>query len=764
MKKYQQQQQMLEVVFLSYKAAMSDSIESIYLAAKADPACDAYWIPIPYYDRKPDGTLGTMHYEGEEYYADNIECTDWQTYDIEVRHPDVIFTFNPYDGGNRMTTVHPDFYCKRLRGLTDLLVYCPYFVVVDDVPEHLAEVLACVFAHKVIVQSEKVRDTYVRVYKEQFGGVGDRFGKPEDKFIALGSPKFDKVIYSKREDFMLPDEWMKLMERPNGTRKKVILYNTTVAAILQYSEQYLKKLRSVLETFREREDVVLWWRPHPLMLAAFSGMRPELPDEYKKIVEAYRCEGFGIYDESADLHRAIAWSDGYYGDWSSLVALYEVTGKGMMLQDVKMDVPKKHDYRQLLVPASSAYDGLLCITLYDSLIVAISLVDTKNLMHSHFCNYPVYNSDFAILPFSYVTSKIGTKLYFAPRWYVQGNHFAIYDEITKTFDYIALEDKTTELLDDDENRSIKKWGSKLNDSNSPKFQNMISYGDSLFLTPSSYPAIVRVDLKTKAVFYYNDFVKELIQISKKYGNRTSYAFSMSRQLGSKIYMACRWADLLVEFDMEICKSKIILLSDRKFGNPVIQFDGENVWLFSDRYDITRWNPKTSEHRVFNHYPDEIGEAPKWQFFAILCGFIFANTVNDKQSLLKIDTNSGDITIAGELTEMISAEEHIVSLANCEEKLYLTTDKNNIYVLSDLDGAYRKADFSSSEEEKMQLYRERLRLYKNTGALFFTENVECSLDEYLDVVLGGIEACNVTGTVQGDTGRPIYEYIKNEHGN
>ena len=51
----------IEVAFLSYKASMSDSLETIYLAAKEDPDCDAYWIPIPYYDRRPDGSVGAMH-------------------------------------------------------------------------------------------------------------------------------------------------------------------------------------------------------------------------------------------------------------------------------------------------------------------------------------------------------------------------------------------------------------------------------------------------------------------------------------------------------------------------------------------------------------------------------------------------------------------------------------------------------------------------------------------------------------------------------
>ena len=37
----------LEMVFLPYKASMWDSLESVWQAADADPACDAYVVPIP---------------------------------------------------------------------------------------------------------------------------------------------------------------------------------------------------------------------------------------------------------------------------------------------------------------------------------------------------------------------------------------------------------------------------------------------------------------------------------------------------------------------------------------------------------------------------------------------------------------------------------------------------------------------------------------------------------------------------------------------
>jgi hypothetical protein len=316
----------LEIAFISYKASISDSIEPIYLAAKANPRCDPYWIPVPYYERRADGSFGPMRYEGAGCYDGDIAITPWRDYDLAGRRPDMIFTFNPYDGANLVTSIHPDFYCARLREYTDLLVYVPYFVSFDNVEDYFCLTAGCAHAHKVILQSEKIRGTYISVFKERYGG---RFGKPEDKFLALGSPKFDKILGDRREDQPLPDAWRRLI---GG--KKTALYNTNVSGILAGGEQHLQKLRHVLAAFRAGGDVALWWRPHPLSEATYASMRPDMLEEYKGIVADYRREGWGVYDDTPDLRRAIAWSDAYYGDWSSLVALYWLTGKPLMIGDI----------------------------------------------------------------------------------------------------------------------------------------------------------------------------------------------------------------------------------------------------------------------------------------------------------------------------------------------------------------------------------------------------------------------------------------------
>jgi hypothetical protein len=104
--------------------------------------------------------------------------------------------------------------------------------------------------------------------------------------------------------------------------------------MLKHTDTYCEKIRSVLGTFQKQNDVVLWWRPHPLLKATFQSMRPEMLTEYEEIVQGYRSNGWGIYDDTGELERAIAWSNAYYGDGSSVVQLYERTGKPIMIQNI----------------------------------------------------------------------------------------------------------------------------------------------------------------------------------------------------------------------------------------------------------------------------------------------------------------------------------------------------------------------------------------------------------------------------------------------
>lgn len=325
-----------EIVFLPYKASMWDSMESVWMAADEDESCDAYVVVIPYYERNPDGSLAQMHYEGKEY-PEYVPVTDWRAYSLQERRPDVIYIQNPYDDCNYVTCVHPQYFSINLKKYTGMLVYLPYFIGIGgSVEEHLCTAPGVANADRVIVESEEVKKVYIESIRkfERENNCRGRFGNLKEKILPLGSPKLDKIrSVISSEKVNIPKDWKEKIYRNDGQKKKVILYNTTITALLNNTETYMEKLKSVLQVFRQEEDVVLLWRPHPLFETTIKSMRPDLYREYREIVESYREEDWGIYDESADIDRAIVLSDAYYGDMSSVVELYKVTGKPIMIQD-----------------------------------------------------------------------------------------------------------------------------------------------------------------------------------------------------------------------------------------------------------------------------------------------------------------------------------------------------------------------------------------------------------------------------------------------
>lgn len=337
-----------EIVFLPYKASMWDSLESVYLAAKEDEDCDAYVVPIPYFDKDADGSLGQMHYEGSEY-PKNIDIVYYENYRLEERCPDAIYIHNPYDNWNLVTSVPEQYFSSNLKKYTEQLVYIPYFVLPEIEPDdqdqidrmkHFCFLPGIIFADKVIVQSEKMRQIYINEYikaAKANGLTGDYIDRKvlERKILGLGSPKFDKVHGIEKDNLDIPEEWMNVIKKTDGTWKKIIFYNTSITALLANGEKMLEKMKSVFRIFKEQqEETVLLWRPHPLIRTTIEAMCPELWAEYDQIVEQYCREGWGIYDDTADMDRAVILSDAYYGDPSSVVQVYQETGKPVMIQSV----------------------------------------------------------------------------------------------------------------------------------------------------------------------------------------------------------------------------------------------------------------------------------------------------------------------------------------------------------------------------------------------------------------------------------------------
>ena len=616
----------IEMVFLSYKASMSDCLESIYTAAKEDSQTDAYWIPIPYYDLNSDGSFGMMHYEGADYYKPHIECTDWKDYNIEEHHPDVIFSFSPYDKIGRMTSVHPDFYFERLRDLTELLVYVPYFVVSDKVEAPYTKCPGVVYSHLVIVQSEQIRQDFIRDYKEleKLGYSRDKYGAPEEKFVALGSPKFDAVINAKPEDFTLPDAWRRLIVKPDGTKKKTILLNTSITPSLNDSEQYLKKLRFVLETLhKHRDDVILWWRPHPLGRTAFESMNTELLTKYDQLVDDYKQECWGIYDDSPDLHRAITLTDAYYGDWSSLVMLYHMTGKPIMISNPAiLDNTLPFEPTSMYVTEDKIWFNVRRINALISMDKDTWIPELVGSFPEE-SNYTLgYNESLFREP-----AEIDGVLYFPP---FLAEEIAAYSPMKESFTKLVYK-RTGEM----------EWG----------ILSAVAYNKTLFFTPLRYPAIVQLDTITNKLSRHSDWVTQLGKIGgDTSGNYVGTYFGLPHVAGSSIWLACLTANVILEFDMESCKHSIYEIGVKDYRYLQVYYDGTDYWLAPRGYTKTpviKWNPETGIVKELHEIYNGMDNDAVVSFFPVFIGDYLWLLPEIGEHAVKINLDTDTVSITDE---------------------------------------------------------------------------------------------------------------------
>lgn len=309
----------LEIVFLPYKASMWDSLESVWKAADEDPDCDAYVVPIPYYDRNPDRSFGEYHYEGGEY-PDYVPIVHYEAYDFEKRRPDVVYIHNPYDEYNYVTSVDPRFYSSKLKKYTDCLFYVPYFIFPKSPEEHLINTSVLQNADCIAVQNEQVRDAYINEIIKNCNS------KDKKYIFALGSPKTDKIYDICQNGINISEQWIL-----QAQGKKKMFINTNVSLILHNKEKFIDNLSRVFKILDRRKDVFVIWREHPLTYATLRSMCPGMLKEYDELKAFFIKSGLGILDTNTEAYEAIYFSDCYFGSGGSLAPIYAVTGKPMLL-------------------------------------------------------------------------------------------------------------------------------------------------------------------------------------------------------------------------------------------------------------------------------------------------------------------------------------------------------------------------------------------------------------------------------------------------
>lgn len=540
-----------QIVFLPYKASMWDSFESIWEAAQKDPVFDVSVVPIPYYDRNSDGTFKSEHYEGG-LFPEYVKVMDYQTYPLEEIRPDVIYIHTPYDHCNYVTSVHPRFYSYELRKYTDMLVYVPYFASSGGMGDEQAFCSAYQYVDYMVIQSEEFKN-YIDA------------SVPREKILPFGSPKFDKTLRLCNDPPKPPLQWQEKM-----AGKKVYFYNTSISGMLADTRRFLMKMDYVFKCFREREDVCLLWRPHPLLESTFDSMRKEYRPVYDSLKRYFLGQNIGIYDDTPDIEKTIALCDAYIGDaTSSVISLFGIAGKPIYILNNSIHrLPDKEDWRdEAIAPFFEGGSDQWQITQGNKLYVSPS----NDYRYEYCCDL----SEYAYGDYYQSVVELCGKVIVCPK---------------NAQDILVIKDrnvaKKIELK-----KCVQRPGS---------FISALCAGRYLFLIPHKYPAIVRYDAVSDRVDYIEGYNEVFVRT----------ADGQSRTGGACVWkdyvlLASPVDDRVLAIEVDTMKVQLLAAGVKKSGGCMTMIpDGACVWMLPiDGKTIGCWNPVEGKIKEYENVPE-----------------------------------------------------------------------------------------------------------------------------------------------------------------
>lgn len=317
-----------EIVFVPYKAAYWSTMHVAWKKAMAEENTDVYVIPAPYFYKDAWGRVkkDEVQYETEGYPKE-VVLTSYDDYNFETHHPDEVVIQCPYDEYNYAMTIHPFFYAKNLQQYTEQLVYIPALVMDEVGPDDsrakkmlkaYCNMPGVVYADKVVVQSEQMKEVYVELLTE-FAGEETK-DVWENKIVSGDYAALAHTDQKEKEDIEIPEEWKKIIQKPDGTWKKVVLYTTSASALHCHGEKMLEKMAEVFAEYKAKQkEIAFWWYPDGKVRDVMRKSCPGVWRKYCDLVQQYKDEGWGIWDDSRNCSRAMDICDEALGDGGTIL-------------------------------------------------------------------------------------------------------------------------------------------------------------------------------------------------------------------------------------------------------------------------------------------------------------------------------------------------------------------------------------------------------------------------------------------------------------
>jgi len=423
---------------------------------------------------------------------------------------------------------------------------------------------------------------YIKAAKEM-GLSGEHVDRKflEKKFLGTGSPKVDKVLNTRKEDLEIPVEWLRIIEKPDGSWKKIVFYNISVSSILQNDEKMLRKMESVFEVFKEsRDEVALLWRPHPLIQATIESMRPKLWEGYKEIRDRYIEEGWGIYDDSADLDRAVVISDAYYGSMSSVVQLCRKAEMPVMLQNTDII----SGYKNILLSTYGMESVGQNVYFAAKNIAGLFVYHRKTKKTEQIARETLAIEEF--LP-RFVFGGMCVykdKILFAP---FESSRILVYD------------------IENKENISIIDINGKLNKEVREKYyiKRMVVHDNLIFCVCNKNRDMLCLDMDSMQIKVIDLWKTDLSAKTDAEGFIGLNTGGDVCVVDDTLWVPINYDNYILEVNMKEQRTNIHKIDAPAMRFSTICFDGNNFWMTGYEPVIVKWNKNRNEVKVFKEMPE-----------------------------------------------------------------------------------------------------------------------------------------------------------------
>lgn len=704
----------MKLLFMPYKYSMWDSMKSVYEAALQHPLCEAQVMPIPYY-LKRDGKIDEkMIYEGE-VFANEVEVVSYTEFAKKEKKYDVIIIHNPYDGANTVTSVEECFYSSELVKYTNHLVYIPYFInVQNNVDKYLLPGVKN--AWRVFVATDLLRLDYEICNRNSKG-----------KFIVTGSPKIDSLVRSCHND----EKWKHLRG------KKVFLYNTHIRRVENACEELICEIQMMIQEFKNKKDIVLWWRPHPLLYQRIVAQKPSYEERFLACVNEVREMENGVYDEGEDLDEVLQRADAYMGEKSSVLDMMALCGKPVKLLDNVQGWTGEMQVTAVLVTEETIWfvSALLnCLCTYDmekEKIEVVAELETEQR-------------------FSYVGGftkllEIGDWI-----WMIPGTARRIIK-----FNKKSCELEYIEILELGENVEDKLY-----------FYSSVEVGSDIWILPYAHNQIIRINSQTNEV--------EKIQINAYENLNLISAIAYEE----KIFAIEEARERMVCFDCNSYELNEYTIAEKGDSFSLMQYDETNemLWIFSDNASrIYGVSPKTLQlGLVDDAVRAALGtDAVYWNHR------MWISSKTKEPCIWKFDTETEKLirleeySKQAELTEtqtILAASGAIAVSYDHKEIMFFPGKYNELLVINE-NGDKRHLTFHMEEEDAKRLLIQKMKQYAGNSKNAYEDCYwYMNVSEFIKMVNNNENPLAQTvqqyyakflGQADGRCGERILDYIINE---